>query len=627
MAKQNVNIFEVYVDKIALGVMLLLFLWVFYAFLISSPNKTELSGRMVGPAEIDGNVKGKAEDVLQRVRSARVDVAEASDFPGDQAKLAQGPLVQKDFEIASVLPTSVSFGVPVPDVQGPETPGQVTLATLLPPEKPGVTVGRLTTFYPPHAVAIGDSLNEREMLLMEAEGPQERSWVTVAVHFDERDQRDVFLKNNYQTTRFGVTVTDVFLRRQVRLPSGEWSDWEEVDEYAEYFMDPAPALTLLLDDKNRHHISKKQRENLRVWFGNLLEFHSDLIRPPMPYAEYGADWYPPFLEELMGSYPDEDWPDPLVVLPQQGNTKKKPLLKQAKLDLEKARQDKKSGKLGIARLGVEKIINNNKIPSNHRLKEDARTLRNEIEAAVKDREIEDLRRASQDQGDEGADEDLDRPVEIVFAHDLSAEPGGVYRYQVKLQTFNQYATVVERLKDPVDATQVYVESEWSAPSDPVEVPSQQRIFLVSAKTDSAQFEIYQWHQGRWLKEKFSAKIGEIIGGDRRVQIERKRTIVKFDTGVRLIGLVKDRPYIPRKKKRDGSFELGEADTSAAAVGQRQDGSTIELIQAAAKTDEERKLIEEAIKLDKRKKRKRAAKADKDEPPPSGGRGRGRGGGG
>ncbi len=50
MAKQNVNVFEQYVDKIALGVMLLLFLWVFYAFLISSPNKTELSGRMVGPA-------------------------------------------------------------------------------------------------------------------------------------------------------------------------------------------------------------------------------------------------------------------------------------------------------------------------------------------------------------------------------------------------------------------------------------------------------------------------------------------------------------------------------------------------------------------------------------------------
>ena len=77
MAKQNVNVFEQFVDKIALGVMLLLFLWVFYAFLISSPNKTELSGRMVGPADIDGNVKGKAQKVLERVRNAKVEVAEA----------------------------------------------------------------------------------------------------------------------------------------------------------------------------------------------------------------------------------------------------------------------------------------------------------------------------------------------------------------------------------------------------------------------------------------------------------------------------------------------------------------------------------------------------------------------
>ncbi|MCH8912838.1 MAG: hypothetical protein IIA33_04640, partial [Planctomycetes bacterium] len=276
---------------------------------------------------------------------------------------------------------------------------------------------------------------------------------------------------------------------------------------------------------------------------------------------------------------------------------------------------------------VEKIISNRKIPSKHKIKEDARTLQGEIKKAIDQRRIDNLNRADEGERGEGGDEDFDPPVEVFFAHDLSAEPGGVYRYQAKLQTFNQYATVVERLKDPTHATQVYIESEWSAPSDPVEVPSQQRIFLASAKTDSAQFEIYQWHQGRWLKEKFSAKIGEMIGGDRRVQIERERTNVTFDTGVRLIGLVQDRPYVPRKKKRSGAVELGETETSAAAVCQRRDGSTMELIQAVGKSDEERKLIEEAIKIDKRKKRKKAAKEESDQPRPPGGRGRGRGGGG
>ncbi len=627
MAKQNINVFEVYVDKIALGVMLLLFLWVLSAFLISSPNKTELSGRMVGPAEIDGNVKGKAEGVMQRVRNAKVEVAEVTDYPGDQLRLAQGPLVQEDFEIAAALPTSVTFGVPVPDVQGPQAPGQVTLATLLPPEKPSVAVGRLTAFYPPHAVPIGESLSPKETQLLELKGPQDRSWVTVAVHFDERDQHDTFLKNNYQTTRFGVTVTDVLLRRQVRLSSGEWSDWQELEEYSEYEMDAAPELTLLVDQKNRHYISNNQRENLHVWFGNLLEFHSDLVRPPMPYAEYGSEWYPPFLEELITSYPDEDWPDPLIVQPQDRRVKKLPLLKRAQLDLDKARQDKDEGKLEIAKLGVAKIISNRKIPSKHKIKEQARTLQGEIKKALDQRRIDDLNRADEGERNEGGDEDFDPPVEVFFAHDLTAEPGGVYRYQVKLQTFNQYAAVVERLKDPNDATEVYVESEWSAPSDAVEVPSQQRIFLASAKTDSAQFEIYQWHQGRWLKEKFGAKIGEIIGGDRRVQIERERTTVTFDTGVRLIGLVKDRAYVPRKKKRSGAVEIGETETSTAAVCARRDGSTMELIQAAGKSDEERRLIEEAIKIDKRKKRKKAAKEEEDEPRSPAGRGRGRGGGG
>lgn len=582
---------------------------------------------MVGPTEIDDNVKGKAEDVLQRIRNAKVEVAEVTDYPGEQAELAQGPLAQKDFRIASALPATVSFGVPVPDVQGPQAPGQVTLATLLPPEKPAVTAGRLTAFYPPRAVPIGESLSDSEMQLMELEGPKERSWVTVAVHFDERDQREIFLKHNYQTTRFGVTVTDVFLRRQMRLPNGEWSAWEDVEEYAEYFMDPAPELTLLLDEKNRHYIPNNQRENLQVWFGNLLEFHVDLVRPPMPYAEYGAEWQPPYLEEMIALYPDEDWPEPVTVQTQQpGKTKKVPLLKQAKLDYDEARKNFDDGKFELARLGVDKIIKNGKIPSNHRIKEDARALRDEIARAIEQRQIDELKRAGEDRPEEDTEEVLDQLEEIFFAHDLSAEPGQVYRYQVKLQTFNQYATVVERLKDPADATQVYVESEWSEPSDPVEVPSQQRVFLASAKTDSAQFEIYQWHQGRWLKEKFSTKVGELIGGDRRVQIARERTHVNFDTGIRLIGLVEDRPYVLRRRKRDGSFELGETQTSSAAVCQRRDGTTIELIQSAGKADEERKLMEEAMKLDKRRTRRKEDKAAKDELQVPGERRRGRGGG-
>ena len=90
--------------------------------------------------------------------------------------------------------------------------------------------------------------------------------------------------------------------------------------------------------------------------------------------------------------------------------------------------------------------------------------------------------------------------------------------------------------------------------------------------------------------------------------------------------MEDRPYVPRKRKRNGSFELGEPDTSSAAMCQRKDGDMMELIQAAGKTDEERKLIDEAIKLDRKKKRRRDAKDDDGEPREPGGRGRGRGGG-
>ncbi|MCH8853302.1 MAG: hypothetical protein IID41_11725, partial [Planctomycetes bacterium] len=100
-----------------------------------------------------------------------------------------------------------------------------------------------------------------------------------------------------------------------------------------------------------------------------------------------------------------------------------------------------------------------------------------------------------------------------------------------------------------------------------------------------------------------------------------------ETGLLLLDLLQDRPFIPRKRQRDGSVELGEPETSAAAICQRQDGKVLELVQAQGKIDAERKVIEEEMKDAKR--RSRRPRRHRQAPPSgrSGGRGGGRGGGG
>lgn len=625
MANQGINIFEQHVEKLAVGLGGLLFLWITYAYLLGSPNKLELGGQMVSPSEIDLRVQAKAEEVLARVRNAKLEVAEIRDFAEEQRQLSQGVLHQTEVQLEPLLVSSVVPGPPVPDVEGPLTPGQVTLATLLPPDKPTVAVGRLTALFPPNSVPIGESLSANQEAILELEGATDRSWVTVAVEFDYRKQREVFLKNNYQTNRFAITVSDILLRRQQRLPNGEWSPWQEIEEYGQYHMDPEPELTLLTDAAGRLYVPPKQRNNLKIWFGNLQEFQSDLVRPPMPQAEAGEAWRPPFLVDLIETYPEEIFPEPQII--KQETKKNVPPLKQAKADLVLAKKLFDDGKLGVALGVVDKIIGMKGIPRGNKIKEKARVLLEEILAEQRRREIESMR----DGGvvtDGQEEQEVVRTKDIFFAHDMQAEPGATYRYELKIQAFNQYVAIADRLKNPIqDATKIYIESEWSPPTDPVRVPSQQRVFLASAKTEAAQFEVYKWFQGAWLREKFSTKIGERIGGSRRVMVEGRRTNVEFETGLLLLDLLADRLFIPRKQQRDGSVELGEPESSAAAVCQRQDGKVLELVQAQGKIDEERKLIEDDMKNAKRRARRPGRRRPASPPGGRGGRGGGRGGGG
>ncbi len=623
MAKQNLNIFEQHVEKLTVGVVALLFLWVIYAFLLGSPNKQALNGRMVTPSEIDKTVQAKAQQVLERIRSADPERPEVVDYLEEQRELSRGPLAQDGVQLASLLVPSVTPGPPVPDVQGPLAPGRVTLATLLPPDQPTVAAGRLTAMFPPESVPIGEELSDLQKELMALEGPLDKSWVTVAVRFDYRKQREVFLNNNYQTNRFGFTVSDIFLKRQKRLSNGEWGPWEEVSEYSQYHMDPEPELTLLTDDDGREYVPPGQRNNLKTWFGNLQEFQSDLVRPPMPGVEYGEEWRPPFLLDLIELYPEEIFPEPEII--KQEKKKKLPPLPQAREDLVLARELFAEGKLGIAQDLAEKILNTAKIPKKNRIKEEARALLDEIKEAIRKRDIEIVKGQGNDNEGEDEEGEVQRTEDIFFAHDITAEPGATYRYQLKVQAFNQYATIADRLKDPRDALKVYIESKWSPLTDPVVIPSQQRVFLASAKIESAQFDIYQWFRGMWVREKFSAKIGEKIGGPKRVLIGRERTNVQFETGARLVELIAEKPYIPRKKQRDGSVVLGEPKTSAAALCQRDSGEVFELVQAVGKSDKERKLIDEEMKQAKRRKRGRSRDKQGRQPPSGGGRGRGGGG--
>ena len=55
------SVFEKHAEKIVLGVVAIICLWLLWAFVLSSPNAVKIGSQKHGPGEIDNYIKGKAD--------------------------------------------------------------------------------------------------------------------------------------------------------------------------------------------------------------------------------------------------------------------------------------------------------------------------------------------------------------------------------------------------------------------------------------------------------------------------------------------------------------------------------------------------------------------------------------
>ncbi len=624
MARQNLNFFEQHVEKLTVGLAAALLLWVAYAFLVKSPNTVDLDGKALGPREIDPHVRETAERLLRQYAGAKAEPVEVTDYAVEQQRLAQGPLRREDLALAASLRRSVSFGLPVPEIEGLGSLGQVTLATLAPPEKPEVIAGRISASFPPRAVPIGEGLTDKENKIMELKGPEDRVCVTVTARIDLEKQAKVLLDHNYQTNRFKIVSADVELQRSKRLPDGTWGSWEDVADFNPYYMDAAPTITLAPDANSAqgYAVPADQQQALGVWYGNLVEFEIDLVRPRLPLAQHGPKWQPPLAGRLTQLYPAEGWTYEQPESTEDKKPRRLSPLQQARQDLETARTQLAAGALEEAKAAVERVMAG-QLSKRHPLRAEADELHTAIVEAIQTRRLREITEEAADEQGEPV-----RTEEIYLAHDLDAEPGEVYRYRMRFQAFNQYATILQRLANPQDATRVYVLSEWSQPTEPVAVPQIQYVYLASAKDDKlqAQFDLFRWYKGQWVDASFRTDLGERIAGSRKVQHpELGRIQVEFDAGAVFMNLNTEKIYVPAKSQRDGSVRLGPPETTVAATCRKDDGGIVELL-LANKNDEQRQAIEDEIEAATRGRKPKSPAPTPTGERPRGGGGQGGGGG-
>ncbi|MCG3138293.1 MAG: hypothetical protein HJJLKODD_02155 [Phycisphaerae bacterium] len=625
MAQFKINILEQHVEKLVAGLVGLLFLYVLLSFVAGTPNKVEVAGQMVTPGSIDEAVRGTAERVLQTIQDAKHPGVEVPDYTAQLTERIRGPYSQNKLPL--IIARAVSFGLPVPVVQGPREAGRVVLAKINAPDKPEATLGRMSGFFPPRRIDYGDELTEAEVQLMELDGPTDRPWVTVAARFDLRAQEKNFSDSDYQTNKWRVLPVEVVLQRQPRLENGEWGAWEEVDEYSEYYMPAPPALIVEDEGPEGFAVPEEQRDQLIKWKEMLEENAIFIGRPPMPDPAYRTRWQPPLQGKLSDLYPDEFSP-PKEVTSGAKAPRISPV-KQAQKDLEQAQKLFTEDKLAEALALADKVIKNPKLPRRSKYKTQAQELREQI--LKRQRELEKQEIIKESTGDEATEPPLTE--EIFFAHDTSGEPGTIYRYRQRLRVYNEYAMITTRLKNPQDATVVILEGEWSEPSEPVRFPPMQLVYATSARVDKneARFDIYKWLKGEWVKSNFTTAIGEEIGEIRKVPHSQQKgnMEVDFSTDLVLVDINPTRAFVPVRYDRAGTPQVGEQEETVSAICTTPTGMLKEFILAAAKLDPIKRDIEKEMD-EMKKSRKPAAPPEtprEDRPPPGGAGGTGGGGGG
>jgi hypothetical protein len=121
--------------------------------------------------------------------------------------------------------------------------------------------------------------------------------------------------------------------------------------------------------------------------------------------------------------------------------------------------------------------------------------------------------------------------------------------------FNRLLGMPERLKDPRDATRVWVPGEWSEPAEVSTEPSVV-FFVVSQDSRNKQIstEIYKWAEGEWVKNRPKVGVGEPVASQARCYLpsftdptKADRVSVDFDAGVSVIDIDFERPYRERKR--------------------------------------------------------------------------------
>ncbi|HOL30553.1 MAG TPA: hypothetical protein PK052_01100 [Anaerohalosphaeraceae bacterium] len=508
-SKDILRILENQIDKIVLGVIALISLFLLWVYVIGSPYSVEIDRRRLGPGDIDRYIKQKVEQALPAMEQPAVPVVYDKTY-----------LADFDQYVRCAVPQLSTLSVPYPGA-GDIVIEEERMYAL--PQIPPLT-----------DVAVA-ALRGAAQLPTEEIGP-DRPYKQVVCELGDIDLITVSAKlnvqnlyNNFMQSFKGprlksswqdpVLAKPVFakleLQRRVKQGDGTWGDWEtvpraKIDAYKKLLEE----LPMTLEQAQLGvGIWRSQFENTNVQF--------DILQPEAyTFTISRTEWMPPkFLLEAFDILKKEEQAQERKRREEQSRQRTTPNVTdptrptpQRRQPVQPQRPQQQQTRPGTARRGGQDELLMGPGFENPAL------LRPEVR---KERTITDVKNDMQKEILKEKDNiEIRKDPLLVWAHDDTAVPGKTYQYRIRLGVFNPIAG-----KDWFQSDQVAFKNQtvlWSSYTDPtpeVYVPKRVYVFPMevilkadaSKAVEGVKVEVDKYYLGQWRDFDFDVYPGQIIG--------------------------------------------------------------------------------------------------------------------
>jgi hypothetical protein len=536
MKDKIVNLFENHIEKIIFAIIGIVCIWLFMTRVLFSPNVVSYENKHFGPSGIDAYVREQAKDL-----EAMLKIEQPPQPSSATSSKVEQFVAMLNSPLKGDIDTSVHLPLPHHTAEGAVARGTYQLPEIGEVKDVDVEHIRAVAYVPIQEVTAENPYEEGRSQ------PNDIDLVTVEAKFNVTELYDRFYRcfagqNVPVEARDPCLAEPVFaavhLQRQELRDDGGWSDWQNVprpktDPYKKMFQ-------IIEDPENLPPGGVKVR---------LLQFDNPMVQlellQPMAYqiASPDEEWFPPSLHRKFVRLKQKEELEERLDAREEERKEREEEERRSRgrgtrydsrrssgvYDSSRGREDygpggtRTSGR-GARRPGTDRSRayegtgRSARGQPRGRGRDEAAT---EMDYYLTDREA--TRRPSSDEVYYELREllitprtDLSKREEPVtfWAHDDSVEPGGTYRYRIRLGVFNPLAGTRRPSKDVnTKRDQVILWSDFSERTEPVDILERLYFFAndIQEAAKRVTVQVCKYVLGYWYSHDFLVKPGEAIG--------------------------------------------------------------------------------------------------------------------